>query len=305
MTKNKLLNREVFAHGVLSLLILVALSACESNQKALVVERRVVTQAEIDDKKIGGQFIRIVQPQDTLYSIAFVMNLDVNHIALWNGIKDTETLLVGQRIRLTEPMGFKYPVTREQQNMPTSKSNDSRLRLAEERLPEERLGSEPVLAEDKVTPQVKTPPHQPVKEKREDTAKTRVQMTAQVEKKNARISWRWPLRGTIVERFNPSKGQQGIKIQGERGQDIEVTAAGEVVYTGNSLRGYGNLIIIKHSEDYLSAYAHNQSIAVNEGDLVKQGQKIANLGGNLVVAPISQFQIRKNGVPVDPLEYLE
>ena len=98
--------------------------------------------------------------------------------------------------------------------------------------------------------------------------------------------WRWPLRGTLVERFNPAKGQQGIRIQGERGQDVWVSADGEVVYSGDSLRGYGNLIIVKHSEEYLSAYTHNDAILVSEGDMVKQGQTIAKLGGNLIVAPV-------------------
>ena len=109
----------------------------------------------------------------------------------------------------------------------------------------------------------------------------------------------------MVGRFNLSKGQQGINIQGQRGQAVFTAAPGEVVYAGDSLRGYGNLVIVKHSNDYLSAYAHNQEILVKEGDTLDAGQQLARLGYNLTGAPVSQFQIRKNGVPVDPLKYLE
>ena len=106
-------------------------------------------------------------------------------------------------------------------------------------------------------------------------------------------------------RFNPKKGLQGIKIQGQRGQEVVASAAGEVVYVGDSLRGYGNLVIVKHSEEYLSAYAHNQDVEVTEGQIVNSGQRLARLGFDLTGAPVSQFQIRKNGNPIDPLGLLE
>ncbi|MCH2191575.1 MAG: peptidoglycan DD-metalloendopeptidase family protein [Gammaproteobacteria bacterium] len=286
------------------LLVLTALSACTANQKAVVVERRVITQAEIDDKGIGGQFIRIVQPGDTLYSIAFIMNLDVNRIALWNGIEDTEKLLVGQRIRLTEPLGFKYPIKSKLSHR-VSTGRRSVVKRAASSSTVTKTKPKPVIAKNKSRADTEALPRQPVEAEARTQEKYLANESVRHRQEHALTVWYWPLRGTLVERFNPAKGQQGIRIQGERGQDVWVSADGEVVYSGDSLRGYGNLIIVKHSEQYLSAYAHNDTILVSEGDMVKQGQTIAKLGGNLIVAPVAQFQIRRNGVPVDPLQHLE
>lgn len=99
-------------------------------------------------------------------------------------------------------------------------------------------------------------------------------------------------------------GKQGIDIASSAGSIINASAAGKVVYSGNGLRGYGNLIIIKHNEKFLSAYAHNQSILVNEGAFVKQGEAIARMGNTESNQVKLHFQIRINGKPVDPLRYL-
>lgn len=114
--------------------------------------------------------------------------------------------------------------------------------------------------------------------------------------------WIWPANGKILSTF--SKNSKGVKISGQSGEAVLASASGAVVYSGNGLRGYGNLIIIKHNDSYLSAYAHNSKILVKEGDSVTKGQKIAEMGNTDSDTVQLHFEIRKNGKPVDPLIYL-
>lgn len=118
-------------------------------------------------------------------------------------------------------------------------------------------------------------------------------------------SWRWPTDGKIIDSFSSSEGgNKGIDIAGTRGQPIFATADGRVVYAGNALRGYGNLIIIKHNDDYLSAYAHNDTMLVREQQEVKAGQKIATMGSTGTSSVRLHFEIRYKGKSVNPLRYL-
>lgn len=122
----------------------------------------------------------------------------------------------------------------------------------------------------------------------------------------ARISrWYWPTRGKLIKTFsNRDTSRKGIGIAGKRGQPIRATAAGQVVYSGNGLISYGNLVIIKHSNTFLSAYAYNQKLLVKEGDQVKAQQVIAKMGNPGNGRAQLHFEIRKNGKPVNPLKYL-
>ncbi len=118
-------------------------------------------------------------------------------------------------------------------------------------------------------------------------------------------SWRWPTDGKIIDNFSASEGgNKGIDIAGSRGQPVVSTASGRVVYAGNALRGYGNLIIIKHNDDYLSAYAHNDTMLVREQQEVKAGQKIATMGSTGTSTVRLHFEIRYKGKSVNPLRYL-
>jgi lipoprotein NlpD len=117
--------------------------------------------------------------------------------------------------------------------------------------------------------------------------------------------FRWPTDGKVVRKFEGSKSKsQGIDIAGREGQPVHAVADGKVVYSGSGLAGYGRLVIVKHNEDYLSAYAHNSKLHVREGDQVKAGQLIASMG----IAEQNQarlhFEVRRQGRPVDPLKYL-
>ncbi len=119
----------------------------------------------------------------------------------------------------------------------------------------------------------------------------------------AKFSWRWPADGKLIERFTPG-GARGIAISGKRGQPVYAAAPGTVVYQGSGLRGYGELIIIKHDADFLSAYAHNDRILVKEGSVIRRGQKIAEMGSSGSDRVKLHFEIRRRGAPVDPLTYL-
>ncbi|HFT4649703.1 TPA: murein hydrolase activator NlpD [Klebsiella pneumoniae] len=118
-------------------------------------------------------------------------------------------------------------------------------------------------------------------------------------------AWRWPTDGKVIENFSGAEGgNKGIDIAGSKGQAIVATADGRVVYAGNALRGYGNLIIIKHNDDYLSAYAHNDTMLVREQQEVKAGQRIATMGSTGTSSTRLHFEIRYKGKSVNPLQYL-
>jgi lipoprotein NlpD len=116
--------------------------------------------------------------------------------------------------------------------------------------------------------------------------------------------WSWPAEGKILNYYGQNRGNKGLDIGGNRRQSVRAAAAGKVVYQGSGLRGYGQLIILKHNDDFLSAYAHNDNINVKEGDMVKRGQQIAEMGSSGADRVKLHFEIRRGGVPVDPLLYL-
>ena len=117
------------------------------------------------------------------------------------------------------------------------------------------------------------------------------------------IRWQWPARGKLLESTSLTT-EKGINIGGRTGQKIVAAAPGKVVYSGSGLRGYGKLIIIKHSNVYLSAYAYNRELRVKEGETVKAGQQISTMGLDSKGTPVLHFEIRKNGKPIDPLGQL-
>jgi lipoprotein NlpD len=122
---------------------------------------------------------------------------------------------------------------------------------------------------------------------------------------NAPFAWRWPTEGSLVESYaagDPTR--QGIDIAGSAGQPVRAAADGVVVYSGSGLVGYGELVIVKHNDQWLSAYGHNRARLVNEGQLVKAGQQIAEMGRSGAARDMLHFEIRYNGKPVDPQAYL-
>ncbi|MCK5697639.1 MAG: peptidoglycan DD-metalloendopeptidase family protein [Gammaproteobacteria bacterium] len=150
------------------------------------------------------------------------------------------------------------------------------------------------------------------------TAKQSTKSTKKLSKKNKKsksstnvaykgsnkLSWVWPIKGQVIQTFNLKKDKKGIDISAPKGELVKAAEAGKVVYSGEGLLGYGLLIIINHNEHFLSAYAHNQALLVHEGQIVKKGQDIAQLGRSGTNRYKLHFEIRKNGVPINPMNYL-
>jgi lipoprotein NlpD len=175
------------------------------------------------------------------------------------------------------------PVSNEQHNGPGSQQA-----VAKQAASNAIITQQPVIAQSSGKP----------------AAKLLVKSTAKVKGTYATVShWLWPAKGKVIDTY--STANKGINITGNRGAPIYAAAAGKVVYAGDGLRGYGNLIIIKHNSSYLSAYAHNQAIAVQEGDWVKQGQNIATMGSTNAGKVMLHFEIRRAGKPVNPMTLLD
>jgi lipoprotein NlpD len=223
----------------------------------------------------GGVHIRIVQPGDTLYAIAFENQLDAQQLAAWNGIKDTSKLQIGKRLRLTKPNEYVAPNVARRAKAKAAK------RVATSENP-------------KTSTKSKTAP----------SSRNKTNVPTNIAKNLQKRQWLWPTKGRVIKPYSAQSGQQGIDIQGRLGQPVLATDGGEVVYVGNGLKGYGNLVIIKHDEEFLSAYAHNQETFVQEGQTVEADQRIASLGRNNAGVVALHFQIRLHGEPVNPLSYL-
>jgi len=117
------------------------------------------------------------------------------------------------------------------------------------------------------------------------------------------VKFAWPAKGKVVAGFNDASNK-GINIAGKMGEPVDAAADGKVVYAGSGLRGYGNLVIVKHDGNYLTAYAHNSKILVKEGDAVKRGQRIADMGDSDADSVMLHFEVRRQGKPVDPLKFM-
>ncbi len=205
-----------------------------------------------------------VKPTDTLYSVAWRYGLDYQELARWNGLSDPYRIYPGQQLVLIQPKVMPAPVAKA---------------------PPKPAGG-------------RQPPPKPV---RSTTAKAPAKLPAN----NLKIDWRWPTQGTVLNRFSfKDLDKRGIDIAGQIGQPVHAVADGKVVYSGDGLAGYGNLIIVKHNESFLSAYAFNRVRLAQEGAQVRRGDKISEMGQNKDKKALLHFQIRKNGKPVDPLRYL-
>lgn len=239
----------------------------------------------------------VVRAGDTLYGIAFRHGLDYREVAAWNRIPAPYTIYPGQRLGLRGPglatasrparPGSRGPVTgMPAPARPAGQAGTGAAAVAPLQ-PEPRPGATPAVA----VPSSSTPvvvPSAPV-----------------VPAVIGAAGWRWPAHGNLIGRFaagDPKR--QGIDIAGTAGQPVVAAADGVVVYSGAGLVGYGELIIVKHTDEWLSAYAHNRRRLVAEGAVVKAGELIAELGRTGTSRDMLHFEIRRNGKPVDPLQVL-
>lgn len=235
--------------------------------------------------------IYTVRRGDTLYSIAWHYGFDFRKLAAWNAIGEPYTIYPGQQLRLTQPPKTVFtPPSQPDRQAPPATS-----------------GAQSTRARASGTPSRSPPKPGASAAKRNTTASS-----AGLKKGENRAAkggsvpvkrWQWPARGNVVTTFSRSGGK-GIDIAGTFGESIVAASDGEVVYSGSGLIGYGQLIIVKHNKRYLSAYAHNNKILVKEGDPVKGGQRIAEMGRSGSNRALLHFEIRRDGKPIDPLRYL-
>ncbi len=170
--------------------------------------------------------------------------------------------------------------------------------------PKQKLRVKPPKKNKKVT---KTPSKRSSKPKSTSYRSTTSQTAKSSSKKQKRskISWQWPTKGKVIGKFSAREsGKKGLDIAGKKGQPVYSASGGQVVYSGSGLRGYGNLVIIKHNDTFFSAYAHNHRLHVKEKQKVKKGQHIADMGSSEAERAMLHFEVRRNGKPVDPKRYL-
>jgi lipoprotein NlpD len=243
-------------------------SAMAAKEDVTEVDVTVVDESAPDEVVTDRALTVVVRKGDTLYMIAKNNGLSHRQIARWNALHPPYRLRVGQTLRLTPPT-------------------------------DRYAGGSATNATPSKPPAGKLP------------AQPNVRMSS-AQKKSvvgnvalaAVTAWHWPVKGRIIKTFKPDDtSRKGIVIAGKSGQPILAAAGGRVVYSGNGLISYGNLIIIKHDDNYLSAYAHNEELLVSEGDDVRADQLIARMGQNNGRAQL-HFEIRKKGKPVNPLQYL-
>jgi len=271
-----------YAFVLLAIMVLLALPGCHRHYRP--VQTSSASQEGIVKRQLNADGSYYVRKGDTLYAIAFSYGLDAMEVAKLNGISSPYTIYPGQKLMLMPPSAgsgnadvssgvkintLKTPAPATTRTVEITKPAD-----------DAKAGPASTAAPPKPAP--------PVAEASADPG-----------------DWKWPTQGRVVRGFvagDPARN--GLDIAGKEGQPITATAAGQVVYSGNGLIGYGELIIVKHSENMLSAYAHNRVRLVKEGDQVWAGQKIAEMGRNSSDEQLLHFEIRQLGKPVNPMKYL-
>jgi len=250
----------------------------------------------------GGTYV--VARGDTLYSIAFRSGVDFRDLAQWNGVAAPFTIWPGQTLKLSPPASsVPSPATTSASSAAVASAP-----VFQTIPPAARA---PTAAPDAGVPgggavQSATVAAVPVAGETAPPSLPPAAPPAVVGASHSAggITWRWPASGSVIKRFKSSDAIPGIEIAGQSGEPVRAAAGGVVVYSGNGLVGYGELVIIKHSDSYLSAYGHNRKRLVKEGQHVSAGQQIAEMGSTGASRNELQFQIRKDGNPVDPLKYL-
>jgi lipoprotein NlpD len=267
----------------------------------------------------------IVKPGDTLIRIALDHGQNYKDIAAWSGLENANLIEVGQELRVRPPesgavsrpvssSGVEVRPVAAAGSAPAAVSSDGvrrepkggKVAYSEQAWAQAQKPEAPVVLA-KVDPKPEAKP-----ETKAETKPEPVKPEAKEEKKaepakpangDDKIDWAWPASGKIIAGFNETSSK-GVDLSGKPGDPVLAAASGRVVYAGTGLRGYGKLVIVKHDNSYLSAYAHNQNLLVKEGQAVSRGQKIAELGDTDSDRPKLHFEIRRQGKPVDPGKYL-
>ncbi|PMM21112.1 peptidoglycan DD-metalloendopeptidase family protein [Vibrio breoganii] len=256
---------------------------------------------QLDRGSFRGSFYE-VDKGDTLYYIAYITDRNVNNLIRFNNLKAPYTLRVGQRIKLWHP-DYKDTTPAYSSSKPVAVAQTSTTKSPPPaQSTAQNSGQTSTNPQKSATAKVD---QQSTKEYVGSKQSVNSAATSKPPANKAVSSWEWPTKGRVVSKFSSGEqGNKGIDIAGQRGQSVISTASGSVVYSGSALRGYGNLIIVKHNDDYLSAYAHNDSLLVHEGQTVSAGQKIATMGSSGTSGVKLHFEIRYQGKSVNPERYL-
>ena len=227
----------------------------------------------IVDPNSGKPGYYTVKQGDTLIKIGLESGQSYREIARWNALENPNRIEIGQALRVVPPeeVVVVKPVTSA--------------KVSSTALPPASAASAPAKAAS--APASNPVPAAPASTASEDD-----------------IAFAWPAKGEILDGFDEAKNRKGLDIGGANGDAVLAAADGKVVYADAGLRGYGKLIIIKHNSQFLTAYAHNQTLLVKEDQVVKKGQKIAEMGNTDADRTKLHFEVRKQGKPVDPSKYL-
>ncbi|MFT6268524.1 MAG: lipoprotein NlpD [Alphaproteobacteria bacterium] len=264
---------------VLPLSLVLSISACSSRfEPAPVVNlsTKIATPENLTEITTDTY---IVELGDTLFAVAFYSGNDYRDIAKLNNISPPYTIKLGQSLRLN-------PV------------------LTEQNLTEIKSKTVPVQKTDKKGIDPKQ--QQAYRNNKQDIHhKNKKNQPLRSDRPHGELDWIWPANGSrTVATVGSDGGKRGLDIKGRLGSKVVAAAGGKVVYAGNALKGYGNLVILKHNNEYLSAYAHNNAILVGEQTYVKKGQQIATMGNSGASEVMLHFEIRKKGKSIDPFRYL-
>jgi lipoprotein NlpD len=248
-----------------------------------------------------------IREGETLSEIAVRLKLDLSSLVQWNGLAPPYRIFAGKLLRVAPPPAVGEGATA---------STDARNAAHGSQVRSARDGHEaqgPAAAQPGANrgeggpistardAREKAPKAAPLTS--EAAAETGTGTAAKQSSLN--LAWQWPLRGAVEQTFvKGDRMRSGIRIRGRPGDPVVAAEAGSVVYSGSGLKGYGNLIIVKHNKNYLSAYGFNRRLLVREGDQVKRGQAVAEIGQAAGGSWLLHFEIRKNGTAVDPLGYL-
>ena len=276
---------------LLALLSACVLAGCANKNRPAPVEDRSPNATKAPVKMIAGADnsgkpgYYSVKSGDTLIRIGMDNGQSWRDIARWNNIENPNLIETGQVLRVTPPEETGVVVR------PVSSTN---------------VVTSPAPASAASAPATATntaavrPPASAASLPNSSTPTNNLANTDSVEET---VSFQWPTRGNVLAGFDEVKNK-GIDISGKAGDPVLAAADGKVVYAGSGLRGYGNLVILKHNNTYLTAYAHNQSLLVKEDQAIKRGQKIAEMGNSDADQVKLHFEIRRQGKPVDPAKYL-
>jgi lipoprotein NlpD len=280
----------------LSVVAVVALSACGSKplnhapvEDRVSVPSKVVVAPPVEPVKQPSGFENAgkagyytVKPKDTLIGIGLEAGQSHKDIARWNSLENPNKIEIGQVLRVAPPV-----------------ASDSGVAVAKP----VATGAATATA---IAPGASGSPAKPASTPASATGTpASAPATAAVAAASGEedLGWIWPGSGPVLAGFDEAKNK-GLDIGGAAGDAVLASSDGKVVYAGAGLRGYGNLIILKHNNTYLTAYAHNQTLLVKEDQSVKKGQKIAEMGSSDSDRVKLHFEVRRQGKPVDPSKYL-